>query len=1279
MAVVGARELLGLAVMHDPASDAAAAALQQEATAHLAALCKRHPALIATVLAEAVAQVPLLATSAAAAARLLAALAPLPMGRWVITSQQLDALAHLMSEGHLGYGSTTASASSGCTSPLLSPATKPAPPAATAGGDNERGETTSRDLASALSPPLPRAPADSGAAAEAAVRRRLGCAVWEGIRWEHASPPVRERGLLLLLSLRAHMPRRWWWGALLGATAAPLLATPLADETLEHLLRAQAAPSMATDPLPGGLTAVQCLLLLALEARQRGGGGGGGGGGSSGEVSEVVSLVELGRRYFLWQRVGTLIASGEPNATRLVLSRLLQALAHNLPHELPREMSELLCEYMRHSPAHQQAMRAEMLNTLAEPSGATQQAWLAVWAGLLAPACATDDNAAALLDTLVHVAFASAEQTLAESPLLPALQAARHTRAQVLAFVSAKRYWLGLAAAQAFVPRLPGEASLPGHHPGTELLATSSTQPLTALAVSATSINTAAPSALLADAGAVAMRVAAQARQQLPAARSYGTLSEDKKQGLLSSADGAAASSSSALALSADAAWGIGGAAAAGSQQEGTGYAEMGGGGGSGAPSAWARLSGDGGDAMAGCGLGLMMEIAISLGSDVRALLFWEQFFVLYFAAAEAEPTLGFLPPARRASLNAHFSRIAKEFERKERRVYMLYECFTTWSDEIIPRRGAFLSPGSINAEGKEHFISLLTALYPAPVVRLHAPAPPAAADTTDGDADATYSALSVESIDLQPLSLQPLQLGMAVAGVAGAEGAEEAMPMPPPPPLPAPLRALIDRSGSGEEATLSEQAATNLEVLRGIMPRRRPPPTARELACRTHLGTTGSDDDDDEGTRLALLQAHIVRRVRQQTAAGGSGALLEMTSEARSPQPEMHEPLPGWEADLTSASLEFRSCLLGVHVLDAEYLLLVQQLNINQRSAESKRVMVRHPECEQPVLFIVPQVKVVPGPPAVRERLQANRAEFVVRHSTLRDLAARFARLAALLDAAVSSMHLGVSSTHLELAGAEGSSSKLAVGSKLPEHEHEHALRAGGTELFFCLLPVALGYGLPPPAVAPLAAHLTSLLRSLGDRCVARQAEVQKRLLLAVLQARAAPPPEGDLDLRDLSHLDLQHLGGGGARDSPAAGGGTSSRVEAEEAGRVAAIKAVERAEAAEAAAVEAAAASAAVGVGGGTLVRLPERGGGDNQVTSGTRLQAAAPTVDSSGNLNVPLLAPSGEEEARPGEYVPPGGAAAGAAAGAAGAVGAAEGGERVAVRLPSPVSAGQMCSNP
>ena len=241
---------------------------------------------------------------------------------------------------------------------------------------------------------------------------------------------------------------------------------------------------------------------------------------------------------------------------------------------------------------------------------------------------------------------------------------------------------------------------------------------------------------------------------------------------------------------------------------------------------------------------------------------------MLYFAAAEAEPSLGFLPPARRASLNAHFGRIAKEFERKERRVYMLYECFTTWSDEIIPRRGAFLSPGSINAEGKEHFISLLTALHPAPVVRLHAPAPPAAAGTADGLADSTAAAhvaadaLGAESIGLQPLSLQPLQLGLAVAGGAGAEGAEEA-PVPPPPPLPAPLRALIDRSGGGEEATLSEQATANAAVLRAIMPQRRPPPTARELACRAHLNTLGSgaahEEEEERTLTLALALALTV------------------------------------------------------------------------------------------------------------------------------------------------------------------------------------------------------------------------------------------------------------------------------------------------------------------------------------------------------------------------------------------------------------------------------------
>ena len=39
----------------------------------------------------------------------------------------------------------------------------------------------------------------------------------------------------------------------------------------------------------------------------------------------------------------------------------------------------------------------------------------------------------------------------------------------------------------------------------------------------------------------------------------------------------------------------------------------------------------------------------------------------------------------------------------------------TTWSDEIIPRQGAFFTPGSINSNGDEHFISILTEVFPTP------------------------------------------------------------------------------------------------------------------------------------------------------------------------------------------------------------------------------------------------------------------------------------------------------------------------------------------------------------------------------------------------------------------------------------------------------------------------------------------------------------------------------------------------------------------------------------
>ena len=85
-------------------------------------------------------------------------------------------------------------------------------------------------------------------------------------------------------------------------------------------------------------------------------------------------------------------------------------------------------------------------------------------------------------------------------------------------------------------------------------------------------------------------------------------------------------------------------------------------------------------------------------------------------------------------------------------------------------------------------------------------------------------------------------------------------------------------------------------------------------------------------------------------------------------------------------------------------------QLNVNQSSGESKKVMVRHPECEQPVMFVVPQIKIVPGPAHVRDRLQSNRATFVSLHSSMQELARTFATHAALIELLARSMHLDVS-----------------------------------------------------------------------------------------------------------------------------------------------------------------------------------------------------------------------------------------------------------------------------
>jgi len=167
---------------------------------------------------------------------------------------------------------------------------------ATRAAEARAGESRSRDVSLALAPPAPRVPSDSGAAAEAGLRLKLGCTTFEKVNWALSSAEVRERALLLLLAVRGHVPKRWWWDTLLGAAAEPLLATPLHEETLEQLMQAHAAPPLGSDPVAGALPAAQSLLLFALVERRR-----------SGHEGEVSSLLELGMRYFLWQRVGVLM------------------------------------------------------------------------------------------------------------------------------------------------------------------------------------------------------------------------------------------------------------------------------------------------------------------------------------------------------------------------------------------------------------------------------------------------------------------------------------------------------------------------------------------------------------------------------------------------------------------------------------------------------------------------------------------------------------------------------------------------------------------------------------------------------------------------------------------------------------------------------------------------------------------------------------------------------------------------------------------------------------
>ena len=78
-----------------------------------------------------------------------------------------------------------------------------------------------------------------------------------------------------------------------------------------------------------------------------------------------------------------------------------------------------------------------------------------------------------------------------------------------------------------------------------------------------------------------------------------------------------------------------------------------------------------------------LKEAALSLGTNLLALPFWEQFFMLHFEAVSRDPGFG---DWLRDTLNPHWTRVAQHFEHAgaERIFYSLYYSFTTWSVDII-------------------------------------------------------------------------------------------------------------------------------------------------------------------------------------------------------------------------------------------------------------------------------------------------------------------------------------------------------------------------------------------------------------------------------------------------------------------------------------------------------------------------------------------------------------------------------------------------------------------
>lgn len=168
------------------------------------------------------------------------------------------------------------------------------------------------------------------------------------------------------------------------------------------------------------------------------------------------------------------------------------------------------------------------------------------------------------------------------------------TRAQIVSFLSSKRVWLALAAATSYSPQLPSDVS--SSHP----VHPSATRP--------------------------------HDTKRGGGGKRPPPLADDKKTGFLTPSADVAALHSSDLAQGV----GVGSSSspslsvpAAHAAMSGASVREGEGGGGSGGHASREALS--------GCALGLLYELACSLEGDVRALLFWERFWVLYFTALKLE------------------------------------------------------------------------------------------------------------------------------------------------------------------------------------------------------------------------------------------------------------------------------------------------------------------------------------------------------------------------------------------------------------------------------------------------------------------------------------------------------------------------------------------------------------------------------------------------------------------------------------------------------------------